>query len=119
MSQMVHVVSMLEVMMSFGDRVFQSSEVSGAVCSGVLELERSAKGCNFCVPGSRVLTEADLLMELVTWDGWLEGKDQSLRWSPDVASRSVDCLEVDGGSQEMRVTGYAQVASATLTKSKP
>lgn len=44
MSQIVQVVSMLEVMMSFGDMVFQSREVNGAVCSGVLELERSASG---------------------------------------------------------------------------
>jgi hypothetical protein len=43
-SQMVHVVSMLDVMMSFGDKVFQSREVSGAVCSGVFELERRARG---------------------------------------------------------------------------
>jgi hypothetical protein len=41
---MVHVVSMLDVMMSFGDNVFQSREVSGAVCSGVLELDRRASG---------------------------------------------------------------------------
>lgn len=66
---MVQVVSMLEVMMSFGERVFQSSEVNGAVCSGVFEFDRSAKGCNFCVPGSRVLTDEDLLIELVTSDG--------------------------------------------------
>jgi hypothetical protein len=44
MSQMVHVVSILDVMMSFGDIVFQSREVSGAVCSGVLEFERRASG---------------------------------------------------------------------------
>jgi len=44
MSQMVHVVSMLEVMIRLGDTVFQSKDVRGAVCSGVLELESSAKG---------------------------------------------------------------------------
>jgi len=54
---MVHVVSMLEVMMSFGDMVFQSSDVRGAVCSGVLELERRARGVSFCGAGSRVFTE--------------------------------------------------------------
>jgi hypothetical protein len=47
MSHIVHVVSILEVIMSFGDMVFQSSDVSGAVCSGVLELERSARGVSF------------------------------------------------------------------------
>jgi hypothetical protein len=46
-SHIVQVVSMLEVMMSFGDMVFQSSEVSGAVCSGVLEFERRARGVSF------------------------------------------------------------------------
>ena len=47
MSQIVHVVSMLDVMISFGERVFQSSDVRGAVCSGLLEFERRARGCNF------------------------------------------------------------------------
>lgn len=66
-SHIVHVVSMLDVMMSFGDRVFQSSEVSGAVCSGVLELERSANGVNFCGGGSLVLTEDDRVIVLLVW----------------------------------------------------
>jgi hypothetical protein len=47
MSHIVHVVSMLEVMISLGDIVFQSSEVRGAVCSGVFELERRASGVSF------------------------------------------------------------------------
>ena len=47
MSQIVQVVSMLEVMIRLGERVFQSREVNGAVCSGDLELERSAKGVSF------------------------------------------------------------------------
>jgi len=47
MSQIVHVVSILLVMMSFGERVFQSSDVRGAVCSGVFEFERRAKGVSF------------------------------------------------------------------------
>ena len=47
MSQIVQVVSMLEVMMRLGDKVFQSNEVRGAVCSGDLELERSARGVSF------------------------------------------------------------------------
>ena len=47
MSHMVHVVSMLEVMIRLGDRVFQSNEVNGAVCSGDLEFDSSANGVNF------------------------------------------------------------------------
>jgi len=47
MSQIVQVVSMLLVMINFGLRVFQSSDVSGAVCSGVFELERRASGVSF------------------------------------------------------------------------
>lgn len=46
-SQMVHVVSMLDVMISFGDIVFQSRDVRGAVCSGVLELDSRARGVSF------------------------------------------------------------------------
>lgn len=56
---MVQVVSMLDVMMSFGDMVFQSSDVSGAVCSGVFEFERRASGVSFWGGGSRVFTEDD------------------------------------------------------------
>lgn len=65
MSHMVHVVSMLDVMMSLGESVFQSREVSGAVCSGVLELERSARGVSFCGGGSLVFTEDDREMVLL------------------------------------------------------
>lgn len=65
MSQIVHVVSMLDVMMSLGDIVFQSSEVSGAVCSGVFEFERRASGVNLGNWGSRVFTEEDLVMVLL------------------------------------------------------
>lgn len=43
-SQIVQVVSIEDVMMRDGETVFQSSEVRGAVCSGVLELERRASG---------------------------------------------------------------------------
>jgi hypothetical protein len=43
----VHVVSMLEVMIKLGDNVFQSKEVSGAVCSGDLEFDRRASGVSF------------------------------------------------------------------------
>ncbi len=44
---MVHVVSMLDVIMRLGDRVFQSREVNGAVCSGDFELDKRARGVNF------------------------------------------------------------------------
>ena len=65
MSHMVQVVSILEVMMSFGDMVFQSRDVSGAVCSGVLELERSASGVSLGSWGSRVFTDDERVMVLL------------------------------------------------------
>lgn len=46
-SHIVQVVSILEVMMRLGETVFQSNEVSGAVCSGDLEFERRASGVSF------------------------------------------------------------------------
>lgn len=46
-SHIVHVVSILEVIIRLGDKLFQSNEVRGAVCSGDLELERRARGVNF------------------------------------------------------------------------
>ncbi len=113
MSQIVHVVSMLDVMIRLGDTVFQSSDVSGAVWSGVLELDSSASGVSFVIAGSRrpmVLLAADA--------GISDGSDHSRRWSPDVASRSVVCFCEDGGSHSSRVTGYVCVASATLVKSR-
>lgn len=45
---MVHVVSMLEVIISDGEMTFQSSEVSGAVKSVDFELDRRARGVSFC-----------------------------------------------------------------------
>ena len=68
MSHIVQVVSMLEVIMSLGDMVFQSRDVRGAVCSGVFELERSARGVNFWGGGSRVLTDDERVMVLVTFE---------------------------------------------------
>lgn len=62
MSQIVHVVSMEEVMMSLGDSVFQSREVRGAVCSGVLLFESRARGWSFCGAGSRTFAVALRLM---------------------------------------------------------
>lgn len=75
MSHIVHVVSMLDVMMRLGETVFQSSDVSGAVWSGVLEFERRAKGVSFVVAGSKGL----LVMLLPGVAGVSEGRDQSLR----------------------------------------
>lgn len=92
---MVHVVSILLVMIKLGETVFQSREVSGAVCSGVLEFDKSAKGLSL-VDGEEV--------EFADWPRWIEedgvpcsessgfGKDQRRRWSPLVARRSVDCF---------------------------
>lgn len=47
------------------------------------------------------------------------GNDHSLKWSPDVANKSVDCFWDDGGSHRRRVTGYECVASAILLNSRP
>ena len=47
MSHIVQVVSILEVIMRLGESVFQSKEVSGAVCSGDFEFERRARGVSF------------------------------------------------------------------------
>lgn len=47
MSHMVQVVSILDVIIRLGDKLFQSSDVRGAVCSGDFEFERSASGVNF------------------------------------------------------------------------
>lgn len=111
---MVQVVSMLDVMIRLGETVFQSSEVSGAVWSGVLELESRARGVSLAMGTSRGPRP---VMELLCDEGVSDGSDHSRRWSPDVASRSVDCFWDDGGSQRRRVTGYECVASAILVKS--
>jgi len=47
MSHIVQVVSILDVMISLGESLFQSKDVKGAVCSGVLELESRASGVSF------------------------------------------------------------------------
>src|SRR5277367_6701442 len=54
MSQIVQVVSMLDVIISDGETVFQSSDVRGAVCSGVLELDNNANGVSLLVTTSLV-----------------------------------------------------------------
>jgi len=105
MSQMVHVVSMEEVMMSLGETLFQSRLVSGAVCSGVFELESRARGVSLVTFVGLVLEVELRVMVLVEGEGTVAGSDQSRRWSPDVASRSVVCFCDDGGSHKMRVTG--------------
>jgi hypothetical protein len=88
MSQIVHVVSMLDVIIRLGDRVFQSNEVSGAVCSGDFEFESRARGVNFCTLVSPWL--ADRVIELLGLNPLAGGKDHNRKWSPDVASRSHD-----------------------------
>lgn len=85
---MVQVVSMLDVMMRLGDTLFQSSDVSGAVWSGVLELESRARGVSFAMEGSRAVREV-APSEAACMSA---GRDHSRRWSPDVAKRSVDCF---------------------------
>lgn len=102
---MVHVVSMLDVMISLGDKVFQSRDVNGAVCSGVFEFDKSARSVSLCGAGSRVLTLEEREMVLLMLAGVDEGNDQRRRWSPEVARRSVDCFWEDGGSHSIRVTG--------------
>jgi hypothetical protein len=115
MSQMVHVVSMLDVMIKLGLTVFQSRDVSGAVWSGVFELESSARGVSFVTGRSRPFLD---VIDDPEAGGWIsDGSDHSRRWSPEVASRSVDCFCDEGGSQSKRVTGYEWVASAILVKS--
>lgn len=104
MSQMVQVVSILEVMMRLGDRTFQSREVIGAVCSGDFELDNSASGASFWIGCS--LEMVDLLIVFDWRDCASFGRDHNRRWSPEVASRSVLCLVDEGGSHNMRVTGY-------------
>jgi hypothetical protein len=49
MSHIVQVVSMLDVIIRLGETVFQSRDVSGAVWSGVLELDSKASGVSFVV----------------------------------------------------------------------
>lgn len=75
MSQIVHVVSMLEVMIKLGEMVFQSSEVMGAVCSGDLEFESKANGESFATDAPLAL--ADLVIELEFCNGGLAGSDHN------------------------------------------
>lgn len=80
MSQIVQVVSILEVIMSLGESLFQSSEVKGAVCSGVLEFESRASGVSFCRGCAFWLTLDDREMVLLVNCGILDaGRDHSRR----------------------------------------
>lgn len=79
MSQMVHVVSILDVMMSFGDNWFQSSEVRGAVCSGVFEFESNARGASFCVGGGLLFALDDRGIVLLMTGSLSDGRDHSRR----------------------------------------
>jgi hypothetical protein len=101
MSQIVHVVSMEEVIMRLGETTFQSSDVIGAVCSGDFEFDRRAKGINFL----RGISTGFLVIVLPEKFCWSFGKDHNRRWSPDVASRSWVCLFDEGGSHSILVTG--------------
>jgi hypothetical protein len=62
-SQIVHVVSIEEVMIKDGWTTFQSREVIGAVCSGDFELDSNASGESFCSGGVFVLAEREIEFE--------------------------------------------------------
>lgn len=81
---------MLEVMIRLGEMVFQSRDVMGAVCSGDLEFDNNANGESLDVAASRWLEGRVIEFELCR--GCELGRDHRRRWSPDVASRSVDCF---------------------------
>lgn len=81
---------MLDVIIRLGDTVFQSREVKGAVCSGDLEFESKARGVNFWGAGWLLFAERVIELPAPYVDG--EGSDHKRRWSPEVASRSVDCF---------------------------
>lgn len=74
MSQIVQVVSILEVMIRLGEIIFQSSEVIGAVCSGDLELESKANGESLAAGCS--LWPDGRVMELELCKVWVVGNDQ-------------------------------------------
>lgn len=76
-SQIVQVVSILDVMIKLGDIVFQSSEVIGAVCSGDFELESNANGDSFAGGASRWLGGRVMVLELGR--GWELGSDHKRR----------------------------------------
>ena len=77
MSHIVHVVSMLDVIISLGETWFQSSDVRGAVCSGVFEFESSASGVSFCGGACFVFTLEDREMVPLTGVDVDAGRDHS------------------------------------------
>ena len=79
MSQIVQVVSMLEVMIKLGDTVFQSKDVKGAVCSGVLEFDSNANGVNLLAGRSRPWLEDRVMLFDGEPMGVSDGRDQSLK----------------------------------------
>lgn len=76
-SQIVHVVSMLEVMIRLGEMVFQSNAVMGAVCSGDFEFERRARGDSFA--GGLSLWLEGRVIEFDVGNVWELGKDHKRR----------------------------------------
>jgi hypothetical protein len=68
---------MLDVMIRLGDIVFQSSEVIGAVCSGDLELDKSASGESLA--GGASLGLEGRVIELELCKVWVLGSDHSRR----------------------------------------
>lgn len=70
---------MLEVIIRLGETVFQSREVKGAICSGVLELDKSASGVSLLDGKSRPWLDARLMLFPGVVVGVSEGKDHSLR----------------------------------------
>lgn len=99
--------------------MFQSKLVRGAVESFDLELDSSASGVSFW---GCVCIEFDLVMVpdaggLGDDAAFVFGNDQRRRWSPDVASKSVNGLLVVGGSHKILVIGYVCVASASFVNS--
>lgn len=92
---------MEDVMINEGEIGFQSKLVSGAVKSVDLEFESSASGVSFCVG---VAYDREVIELLGDGAADAEGRDHNRRWSPDVASKSVNGLLL-GGSHSTRVMG--------------
>jgi hypothetical protein len=80
-----------------------------------LEFDKRARGVSLVMGASRPLL--DVIEEPLVGTTGSAGRDHSRKWSPEVASRSVDCFWDEGGSHNRRVTGYECVASAVRVKS--
>ena len=70
---------MLDVMINLGETLFQSSDVRGAVCSGVFELDSSASGVSFWVGLCRREFELRACIELFWSCAFTPGKVHSRR----------------------------------------